>query len=81
MAFKIIWSPLAQQKRKEILVYWKERNGNNSYSRKLNALFVEAVKLLSKFPNIGKDSDIKDVKVKIVRDYLLYRPEHINSLE
>lgn len=72
MALEIVWSPLAQQKRKEILAYWKERNGNSEYSNKLNALFIEAVRLLSKFPNIGRESDIKGVKVKIVRDYLLF---------
>ncbi|WP_422362108.1 type II toxin-antitoxin system RelE/ParE family toxin [Reichenbachiella sp.] len=72
MAHKIIWSPLAQQKRKHILTYWNERNANSSFSRKLNSLFVEATNQLSKFPYIGRASDIEGVRVKIVRDYLLF---------
>jgi plasmid stabilization system protein ParE len=61
MALRIIWSPLAQQKRKNILQYWNERNANATYSRKLNALFIEAAKQLSKFPYIGRTSDIEGV--------------------
>lgn len=72
MALQVIWSPLAQQKRKDILKYWIEHNGSNTYSIKLNYLFKEATHLLSKFPNIGRTSDIQGVRVKIVRDYLLF---------
>ncbi len=72
MALKIVWSPLAQQKRKELLTYWNKRNSNNSYSKKLNTLFIVAAKQLSKFPNIGRDTDIKGVRIKIVRHYLLF---------
>lgn len=72
MALKVNWSPLAQKKRKNILGYWKSRNGNNSYSIKLNSLFKEAAKQLSKFPYIGRLSDIEGVRIKIVRDYLLF---------
>ncbi len=72
MALRIVWSPLAQQKRKEILSYWKERNSSNTYSRKLNDLFIEAGRQLSIFPKIGRNSDIEGVQVKIVRDYLLF---------
>ncbi|MDW3208368.1 MAG: type II toxin-antitoxin system RelE/ParE family toxin [Reichenbachiella sp.] len=72
MALQIIWSPLAQQKRKTILNYWIERNSSVDYSRKLNALFVQAANQLSKFPKIGRLSDVKGVRIKIVRDYLLF---------
>jgi len=72
MALKVNWSPLAQQKRKDILQYWKERNGNSQYSVKLNSLFKEATKQLAKFPFIGRVSDIEGVRVKIVREYLLF---------
>ncbi|MEQ8471646.1 MAG: type II toxin-antitoxin system RelE/ParE family toxin [Marinoscillum sp.] len=81
MALKIIWSPLAQQKRKEILTYWNDRNSNPDYSRKLNSLFIEAAKQLAKFPLIGRTSDIDGVRVKIVRDYLLFYEVTDRSIE
>lgn len=81
MALKIIWSPLAQQKRREILTYWKDRNSSTIYSKKLNSLFIEATKQLSKFPYIGKASDIEGVRIKIVRDYLLFYSISETSVE
>ena len=72
MARKVIWAPLAQQKRKEILLYWIERNKSKDFSRKLNKLFIQAANLLAKHPNIGQLTDYHQVRVKIVRDYLLF---------
>lgn len=72
MARTVIWTPLAQRKRKEILEFWTERNKSTAYSKKLNSLFKEAAKLLSDHPNIGRRTDFPGVRVKIVRDYLLF---------
>jgi len=72
MALKVVWSPLAQQKRKDILNYWTEQNQSNTYSIKLNTLFKEAINLVSIYPNIGRKSDINNVRIKIVRDYLIF---------
>ncbi|MFT7031622.1 MAG: plasmid stabilization system protein ParE [Cyclobacteriaceae bacterium] len=80
MALKIVWSPLAQQKRKEILQYWIDNNNSKSYRRKLNFLFKEALKLLSTYPQIGRSTDIKNVRVKIVRDYLIFNEIHDKHL-
>lgn len=81
MALEVNWSPLAQQKRKNILKYWKERNGNSTYSIKLNSLFKEATRQLAKFPHIGRPSDVEGVRIKIVRDYLLFYEETESSIE
>lgn len=72
MALKITWSPLAQKKRKEILSYWILHNKSNAFSVKLNSLFIRAIKLISRYPLIGKPTDIENVRVKIVRDYLIF---------
>lgn len=69
MAKKVIWSLRAQNDRKEILEYWINRNKSKVYSRKLADLFKEAEKLISNYPEIGKPTDIKDVRIKIVRTY------------
>ena len=73
MAKEVIWSYRAQTDRKNILSYWRLRNKSNAYSKKLNKLFNNAVTLIRDFPQIGKSTD--DVKVKVVRDYLILYEE------
>lgn len=83
MVKQIIWSLRAQDDRKEILSYWNNRNKSNAYSKKLNQLFKEAVKLISEFPQIGRPTDIENIRIKIVRDYLIVYEEtsiHIHVL-
>lgn len=72
MAKKIIWTQKAQAERKEILEYWKNRNKSTVFSIKLNKLFIEHLRKIALRPNTGRNTDIKNVKVKIIRDYLLF---------
>jgi len=72
MAKKIVWSERAQVDRKMIFSYWNQRNKSTRYSIKLNNLFEEAVVLISIYPNIGKKTNRPHVRVKIVREYLIY---------
>lgn len=71
MVKQIIWSRRAQTDRKFIFKYWNERNKSHLYSKKLNELFKEAVKLIADYPEIGKPTDNKNARIKIVRDYLI----------
>src|SRR5690554_3384853 len=80
MVKKIIWSERAINERTEILQYWINRNKSKIYSLKLNALIKEEVNVLGKFPMIGKDTDVTNVKVKIIKDYLLYYEIKNNEL-
>ena len=75
MVKQIIWSPKAVGERKDILTYWKLRNKSNSYSKKLDLLFKEAIKIIKSFPQIGKMTDSENVRMKIVRDYLIIYEE------
>ena len=75
MAKEVVWSLRAQKERKEILEYWRLRNKSNTYSRKLNQLFKESVKLITDFPQIGKPTDDINTRIKIVRDYLIIYEE------
>lgn len=52
MAKQIIWSLRAQNDRKKILEYWTKRNKSKEYSRKLNGLFKEALRLISDYSEI-----------------------------
>ena len=71
MVWQVIWSVRAHDDRKKIFTYWNKRNKSNAYSKKLNKLFKEAIKLVSVYAKIGKQTHEKGVRVKIVRDYLI----------
>ena len=64
MAKQIIWTKRAQNDRKEILQYWRQRNQSNTFSQKLNESIKKAVKLIASHPNIGRRTDIENVRVK-----------------
>lgn len=72
MVKRIIWSPRAQAERIEILDYWFKRNKNKTYPRKLNLLFKEAINLIIDYPEIGKPTDLENVRAKIIRDYIMF---------
>lgn len=72
---KVIWSVNAQNDRKEILQYWKQRNKSTTYSKKLRKLFSEAIDQIRKQPGIGSPTQVKNVRVKVVRDYLIVYKE------
>lgn len=80
MVKKIVWSIQAQNNRKEILLYWKNKNKSSTYSKKLNYLFNDAAKTISKFPKIGKPTDYKATRIKIIRNYLMIYKEFENFI-
>ena len=75
MAKKIIWSLRAQNDRKEILHYWRIHNQSDTYSKKLNLFFRKAIALIANHPEIGRKTDLENVRVKLVRDYLVFYEE------
>lgn len=80
---KINWTEKANFERKEILDYWIRRNKSKNYSIKLNKLFVETMKQVAESPTIGRKTEFENVRVKIVRDYLLfyrYDPKQVKVL-
>lgn len=71
MVKQIIWSLRADNDRINIFEYWNNRNKSSSFSEKLNTLFNRAVELLANHSAIGKPTDIPNVKIKVVKDYLI----------
>src|SRR5690606_19403786 len=70
---KINWTEKANFERKEILEYWINRNKSKTYSIKLNKLFIETMKRVANYPEIGRKTDFdENVRLKIVRDYLMF---------
>ncbi|MCT2406894.1 type II toxin-antitoxin system RelE/ParE family toxin [Chryseobacterium antibioticum] len=69
---KVVWTDKANIERKEILEYWILRNQSKTFSIKLNKLIISNVRLLSQFPLIGRKTAFNNVRVKIVKDYLIF---------
>ena len=80
MAKQVIWSQRAQNDKKEILDYWRQKNKSNTYSKKLNELFKESIKIILDFPHIGKVTDDNKARIKIVREYLIIYEETKNQI-
>ena len=81
MAKKVVWTQRAQNDRRRILKYWKDRNKSNVYSTKLALLFKDSVKIVSEFPKIGKPTDDINVRIKIVRDFYIFYEETNNQIQ
>ncbi len=59
MAKRIIWSFRAQKDRKLILDFWIKKTLSTAYSKKLNGIFIDTIKIIAEFPKIGKESNYK----------------------
>ena len=68
---KIIWTKTANVERKEILEYWFLRNKSKRFSIKLNFLILQSLELLRENPTIGRLTNVNNVRVKLIREYLL----------
>lgn len=80
MAKKVVWSLRARRDRKDIFNYWNKRNKSNHYSIHLNQLFRDAVSIISNSPKIGKITEEENIRIKIVRDYLIIYEEFENEI-
>ena len=69
---EIKWSLKAIHDKIDILEYWIERNKSKTYSIKLNKLFDKSIITLSDYPEQGKKTDYKNIRIKIVRHYLIF---------
>ena len=71
MALKIVWSIDAQISRRSIFEYWNKRNKSRIYSNKLNILFNESINQVSLLHEIGKPTELKNIRLKIVSHFEL----------
>jgi len=73
MAFRrIVWSARAKSDLSAILDFFYIRNGNKSYSRKLNSNIRKVIRLLRTYPGIGTRTDIQDVRALIHGNYIIF---------
>ncbi len=69
---KIIWSDTARSSFKEILDYYRIRNGNNKYSKSLSDRIKTTISHLRVNNYIGKNSTFEDVRVIISENYEIF---------
>ena len=77
---KIVWTQKANEERREILAYWIERTQSKAYSIKLNNLIRESLQLTALYPEMGRKTTFENVRVKVIRDYLLFYEANDTSL-
>ena len=76
MAKEVRWTTRSILDRTNIYKYWLERNQSDAYPDKLEQLFEKSAELISNFPNIGIQTDYKNVYSKVIKDYkIFYRIE------
>jgi plasmid stabilization system protein ParE len=84
MAKPIRWSLVAENDRFSILEYWKIRNQNTNYSKKLDRIFKKSTKQISNFPLIGRPTEHENIRLFIVKEYIVVyeiSPEFIDILK
>ena len=72
MAYQIVWTEKANIERQHILQFWVDYNKSKVFSLKLNKLFISSITNLAVRPNIGRKTEFDNVRVKIVREYLIF---------
>ena len=80
MAKQIIWTERAQKERIAIFIFFNNRNKSSVYSKKLNELIKESLILISKHPLIGKRTNKENVRVKVLKDYLIFYEITVNEI-
>ena len=77
---KLIWSPQSKIELLEILEYYKKRNGNANYSRKLYTEIKELLEICRTYSFIGKQTDFENVRMLIVDIFLIFYEVDDNKL-
>lgn len=72
MAKQIKWTKRALDEKIAILNYWTKRNKSNEYSKKLNKLFLDTIKLIQTYPSLGRPTDDPEVKNILAKEFLIF---------
>ena len=72
MVKRIVWTTRAECTFSEILNFYFHRNGNKTYSQKLNLEIKQVLDLLARHPYIGKKTDFEGVHVIVRKTYKIY---------
>lgn len=81
MVKRVVWTKRAAEEKRRILAYWSKRNGNKSYSHKLNIKFKETLRNIAELNYLGKDTGYKKIRVTIVESYLIFYSSHETQID
>jgi plasmid stabilization system protein ParE len=80
MARKIIWTEAAIEDRYRIYSFWLQNNGNPNYSEKMETLFKQAADLLALYPQLGRQTDVPNIREKVVRSHKLFYKQSAKNI-
>jgi toxin YoeB len=66
MALKILYSPQFADNLEAILQFYDERNGSDSFSKKLMKMIHKQINMLRTMPEIGRLTDFPGVRILFV---------------
>ena len=69
---KIIWTLKAKNQLFSILEYFAKRNKSKTYSLKLHKKIKSEILVTLKQPNIGKQTDVLNVRGLIIENYIVF---------
>ena len=69
---KVFWTETAVFQRNCIFEYWNKRNGSDAYSSKLRLTINNNIKLLRKYPELGRETDFGEHRTLIVGHFSLF---------
>lgn len=69
---KIVWSHRAKIKLYQILDFYAERNKSNTYPSKLYREITYRIRLLNKYPELGRKTEFESIRAFIIKDYYIY---------
>lgn len=72
MVRRIIWSKNALRDKVQILDYWHKRIGTKAYSRKLDRQLRQLVKLLKRFPEMGRHLENTEIRFLVKDHYQIF---------
>ena len=78
---QIIWSAKARQELFDILEFWSIHNHSNAYSLSLYKKIQINLKYISENHFIGKSTNINNVRVLVISNYLLFYEITENYIE
>jgi plasmid stabilization system protein ParE len=77
----IHWTETAIRQRNLIFEYWIERNQSTTYVKKLNDKIKERTHLLKQYPELGKETDFKNIRVVSLGHYsILYKESNLKII-
>jgi plasmid stabilization system protein ParE len=69
---KIVWTETAANQRREIVNYWTEKNKGTTFAEKLIEITAKHLKVISKFTEAFKESELNAVRVSAMEHFSVY---------